>query len=83
MVGVINDGPPSAGHEPAGDVILAENRRLERQVSGLTADFQWCAGRESQMVQALRLNPEPTNRTVAAQRLNSDEVHAELLEGGS
>ena len=48
LIREINNGSPPAGHEPAGDVILAKDRGRERQLSGVTADFQRRAGRKAQ-----------------------------------
>ena len=71
----VNDRATSAGHKPAGDVILTQDRGRERQLSGVTADFQRCAGREAEPVQALRFDPQPRHCAVTPQRLQGQEVH--------
>ena len=47
LIRKVNDRATSAGHEPAGDVILTEDRGLERQLSGVTADWQLQKGGHS------------------------------------
>jgi hypothetical protein len=75
LIGEVNDRTPAAGHQPAGDVIHAEDRGREGQLSGLTADVQRRAGREAQPVQPLRFDPQPGHGAIASQRLPGQEVH--------